>query len=136
MISTFSFGQMQQDEKDSILCSSENEYVDGQLVLTEVDSLPEYSGGMQGLYQKLAKEISMPHPVEPTKVFISFIVDTRGDIRDFCVKRRLSNSDKIYKLEADAIRVLKLSGKWKPGRHQGEIVPVRMTLPVIVTLKN
>ena len=136
LISSASFGQTVSKEEVAYICTSENEIVDGQLVLTDVDTLPLYPGGMQELYQTLAKELSILDPVEPTKVYVSFIVDTKGDLRDFCVKRRLGNSDRIYTLEADAIRGLKKLSKWTPGKHQGKFVPVRMTLPFIVTLKK
>ena len=131
-----SFGQTTSKERVDYICSSENEYLDGQLVLSNVDTPPAYSGGMTEIYQTLAKELTTPLPDEPTKVYVSFIVDTNGDLRNFCVKRRDNSNDGIYTLEADAIKGLKRLGKWTPGKHQDKIVPVRMTLPIIVTIKK
>ena len=130
-----SFGQTASKERVDYICSSVNEKVDGQQVLTNVDTPPAYSGGMTEIYEMLAKGLTTPLPDEPTKVYISYIVDTKGDLRDFCVKRH-NDDNPMYTLEADAIRVFKLLGKWTPGKHQGKTVPVRMTLPIIVTIRK
>ena len=135
LISLVSFGHGSKERADHI-CSSENEIVDGQLVLTNVDTPPVYPGGMTEIYQTLAKELTTPQPDEPTKVYISYIVDTNGDLRDFCVKRHDNDDNPLYTFEMDGIKAFKSLGKWTPGKHQGKTVPVRMTLPIIVTIRK
>jgi TonB family C-terminal domain len=59
------------------------------------------------------------------KVFLSFIIDVDGSLKDIKVQRSVDPE-----LDAEAVRVVASSPKWKPGRQQDRAVKVRYTFPV------
>ena len=59
------------------------------------------------------------------RVSLSFIVGTDGKVRDVKVLRGAHE-----KLDAEALRVLKMSPDWTPGTKDGKPVPVSFIFPV------
>ena len=59
------------------------------------------------------------------RVSLSFIVGTDGKVRDVKVLRGAHE-----KLDAEALRVLKMSPDWTPGLKDGKPVPVSFIFPV------
>lgn len=93
-------------------------------VSTEV--LPEPECGWQAYYQFLGKEIKFPKTEREAgvegKAIIQFVVEKDGSISG--VEPLPGTEDKTPKAMIDeAVRVIKLSPKWKPGMQDG--VPVR-----------
>jgi protein TonB len=39
-------------------------------------------------------------------------------------------------LDREAVRVIQMMPRWKPGRQRGQAVRVRFTLPVVFRLQN
>ena len=68
------------------------------------------------------------------RVYIQFIVEKDGNLSKAKIVRDLSAG-----CGAEALRIVeqmnKLSERWTPGKHYGEIVRVQYTLPVIFMLK-
>lgn len=64
------------------------------------------------------------------RVVCTFIVERDGSITDVQVARSIDPS-----LDKEAVRVLSKMPKWKPGRHQGENVRVKYTVPVTFKLQ-
>lgn len=58
-------------------------------------------------------------------VQVSFIIDESGKVQDVGVAKSV---DPL--LDAEAVRVVSASPKWRPGRHRGEKVKTSMTIPV------
>lgn len=58
-------------------------------------------------------------------VMISFTVDTEGRVKDVKVDKGVSEE-----LDAEAVKVVSVSPKWKPGKLAGEKVNVKISLPV------
>ncbi|WP_224997031.1 hypothetical protein [Cesiribacter sp. SM1] len=136
LISTVSFGQTHQKDERVTVCINKEEIVDGQLVLTEVDKPPDYSKGLLEFFKTLSETVEVPLHAHSYKVYVSFIVDTTGSTRDFCVKRKLNNDDNTD-LEFEVIKAFKaIGGEWIPGEHKGKKVPVRKTLTVVIDLKK
>lgn len=140
LVSGYSSGQAKSEEKSIVPCAEEDEKVDGQLVLMNVDTPPVYSEGQSEFavkfFDALAKEVKIPnHHLGHIKVYLSFVVDTKGNLRDFCIKR-LSDFDNNDDIEAGVVRALKSAGKWSPGQHDGKIVPVRMIYPIKIRLQK
>lgn len=62
---------------------------------------------------------------------ISFVVNTDGSLTEMAVLKPLTEE-----LDAEALRVVQLmQGKWQPGRQNGELVPVRYTLPIRFSIR-
>ena len=98
-----------------------------------VDQMPEYPGGVSGLYKFLGKntrypEVSREGGIEG-KVYVEFVILKDGTPCDFVVVRGIGGG-----CDEEAIRVLKMMEKWKPGKQDGKPVNVRYTLPVNFTL--
>ncbi len=63
------------------------------------------------------------------KVFLTFIVDKDGSITDVTLARGIGGG-----CDEEAIRILKESPKWNPGKQRGRAVRQKMTFPIIFKL--
>ena len=64
-------------------------------------------------------------------VYVGFIVGKDGTIRDVSVLRGI-----MTECDNEAIRVVKMMPKWKPGKQNGRNVNVRFTLPLKFKLRS
>ena len=100
-----------------------------------VEEMPEYPGGMSEFMKFIAQNIKYPADALQGKVegrvIARFVVCKDGSISDIEIMRSVSPS-----LDAEAVRVLKLMPKWKPGRQRGRAVPVKFTVPVTFRLEK
>lgn len=91
---------------------------------------PEFIGGEEALTRWLYQNVKYPKQAKDNyitgRVVVSFVVDIDGSIKDVKVVRPVDPA-----LDKEAIRVVKSMPKWKPGKRNGEPVPVRYTTPVI-----
>jgi len=65
------------------------------------------------------------------RVVLRFVIDKDGSIKDIKVK-----STPHEMLSDEAIRVVNMMPKWKPGKQNGVAVPVYFTLPIVFKLDN
>lgn len=102
-------------------------------VFTVVEAMPEYPGGMGEFMKFIAQHIQYPADALQAKlqgrVIARFVVREDGSVSDIEILRSISPS-----LDAEAIRVLKLMPKWKPGTQRGKAVAVKYTVPVTFRL--
>ena len=104
------------------------------LIFQVVEEMPEYPGGMEECMKFLSKNIK--YPVEAHKngiqgrVIVSFVITDEGDIEEPVVLRGV---DPL--LDAEALRVIQMMPKWKPGKQRGKAVNVKFTLPVTFRLQ-
>ena len=103
--------------------------VEGTDIYSIAEVMPEYPGGNQAMMQFLGNNIVYPESCKEEGiegvVFISFVIDEAGDLRDLKVLR--SPDDR---LSANAIEVVGKMPQWKPGMNAGEPVKVQYNLPV------
>ena len=64
------------------------------------------------------------------KVIVEFLVGTDGSISDIKVKHSI-----CPELDAEAMRVIGLMPKWRPGEQRGKAVSVRYEMPIEFRLK-
>jgi len=64
------------------------------------------------------------------RVLVQFVVERDGNLSNFTIVRSVDPE-----LDNEAIRVLKLSPKWNPGKQQGRPVRVGYTFPITFVIK-
>lgn len=114
--SGFSQAQFKEGEKD-------NE------VFTIVENMPEFPGGQEAMFQFLANNVVYPPEAKKNgiqgRVFVGFTVGKDGVIKDVHIVRG------VHKLlDKEAMRVVRLMPKWKPGMQKGKAVAVSYNLPI------
>ena len=98
------------------------------------EEMPDFPGGMVECMKWLANNVKYPEEAIQNKkegrVIVQFVVNKDGSVMDAKVVRSI---DPL--LDKEALRVINLMPKWKPGKNQGEAVRVRYTMPVMFKLK-
>ena len=104
-------------------------------IFVVVERQPEYPGGMGELMKFLSRNIKYPAAAQQArvqgKVVVEFLVGTDGSISDIKVKRSVNPE-----LDAEAVRVIGLMPKWRPGEQRGKAVDVRYELPITFRLQK
>lgn len=104
-------------------------------IFTSVEQVPVFPGGMQAFGDFLAKNIKYPEFMRKNalegKVIISFIVEKDGSLTDIKVVRAIGNG-----ADEEAVRVMNLSPKWRPGIQNGQPVRVSYAVPISFALSG
>ena len=105
-------------------------------VFEVVEIMPEFpDGGMSGLMQFLSKNIQYPINAQKNhtqgRVTVQFVVNKDGSISEPKIIRGVDPD-----LDGEAIRVISLMPKWKPGMQKGQPVRVKYTVPVMFRLSD
>ena len=99
-----------------------------------VDEMPEFPGGELALRKFIAQKIEYPTHAQENgiqgKVYISFVVEKDGSVRRAKVVRGVDPA-----LDLEALRVIKESPVWTPGKQKGEAVAVSYTVPINFVLQ-
>ena len=113
----------------------ETEEPQEKVIFQVVEEMPEFPGGMGEAMKFLAKNIKYPVAAQQAKiegrVIVQFVVERDGSISDIHALRGV-NPD----LDAEAIRVVSLMPKWKPGKQRGKAVAVKYTMPIMFRLQS
>jgi protein TonB len=98
-----------------------------------VENMPEFPGGDLGLMKFIQKNVRYPAIAKEYnitgKVYVSFIVDKQGKVTNVKIVRGVDKN-----LDAEALRVVSLLPKYKPGKQRGKAVRVMFTIPINFTL--
>ena len=101
-----------------------------------VEKMPEFPGGMEAMWKFLSDHLNYPEEAREKNIegrsIIQFIVEKDGTISNIELVR--SAGDKS--LDKEALRVVRMMPKWKPGSQKDNIVRCKYTLPVSFKLKN
>lgn len=96
--------------------------------------MPQPVGGMPEYLQNIARNLKYPEDMKRTgiegRVYVSFIVEKDGSLSHITIEKGVHKSG-----DAEVLRIMKLSPKWKPGKQSGRAVRVKMHLPVAFRLK-
>ena len=113
----------------------ETEEPQEKVIFQVVEEMPEFPGGMGEAMKFLAKNIKYPVAAQQAKiegrVIVQFVVERDGSISDIHTMRSVSPE-----LDAEAIRVVSLMPKWKPGKQRGKAVAVKYTMPIMFRLQS
>ncbi len=103
------------------------------LNFTVVQKIPEFPGGWSAFMQWLTKNLKYPASAQKDKiqgmVVVSFIVNKDGSVADVKVS---TSADPI--LDKEALRVLKMMPKWKPGMDRNKVCRTMIAVPVVFKL--
>lgn len=95
-----------------------------------VDQMPEFQGGRKGLATFIQQNLKYPEAVPKDqargKVYVKFIVDVTGKVRDISLVRR---GNQLF--DNEALRIVRMMPSWKPGVHKGQ--PVNVTQIVTIS---
>ena len=99
-----------------------------EIIYTVVEEMPEFPGGDAALQKFIRDNIKYPALAKEKgisgKVYLSFTVDKDGTVKDIKVVRGVGGG-----CNEEAIRIVKLMPKFKPGRQSGKNIACQMTLP-------
>lgn len=91
-------------------------------------------GGMPTFYKFIKKNLKYPRQAKRMgiqgKVFVKFVVDKTGELTNIQVIRGIGGG-----CDEEAVRILKKSPKWNPGKQRGKPVKQQMTFPINFKLK-
>jgi len=92
-------------------------------------------GGVDAMASYIQDRIVYPKEAiankETARVFIEFVVDKSGSVKDVQLKRQ----GKKY-FDDEAIRVVSEMPKWKAGLLNGKYVNTRLVLPIVLNYKS
>lgn len=112
----------------------EEEEPEEQQIFQVVEEMPEFPGGMAECLKFLAKNIKYPTIAQENgvqgRVIVQFVVNRDGSIVDPVVMRSVDPY-----LDKEALRVIQMMPKWKPGKQRGKAVRVKYTVPVTFKLQ-
>ena len=116
--------EQQEEEKEEPINLNDAE------TLKIVEQLPEYPGGMVEFMKWLTVMLKYPDAALKRKiegkVMVSFIVNVDGSVSDIKIVR---GAHKL--LDDEALRVVRLMPKWKPGLEGGRPCRSMISIPIV-----
>ncbi len=96
----------------------------------DVEIKPEFQGGIDALRKYIENNIRQPAEAIPDSItskrtVVKFVITPTGHAQDFIIIESINR-----KYDIAAISLIERMPLWKPGKHDGENVPVYVTIPV------
>lgn len=135
-IEEFDFDDMEADEDMSIdFVPFEEEEEAEEEVFFIVEDMPKFQGGGKEKFREyIAENLQYPAIAAENgisgRVFVQFAVNAKGEVVDVIVVRGVDQA-----LDREAVRVVKSSPKWTPGKQRGRPVKVQFTFPIVFVLQ-
>ena len=97
--------------------------------------MPEFPGGMPGLMEFIRRNIRYPQAARQSRlegrVIVQVVIDKDGSVIQ---PRILRSINPVLSADAafceEALRIVSIMPKWKPGSRHGVNVKVRFTFPI------
>lgn len=103
-------------------------------VFVVVEEMPQFPGGEAAFREFVAKNVVYPpQAIKDSitgKVYVTFVIDEKGVVCDARIVRGVHPL-----LDEEALRVIKSSPAWTPGKQKGVTVKVAYTSPIMFALK-
>ena len=116
------------------VAEEEEDVVDEQEIFEIVEQQPEFPGGDAALLQWLSKNMKYPAIAQENgtqgRVTVQFVVERDGSVGHVEVLRGVDPY-----LDKEAVRVVSMMPKWKPGEQRGKPVRTRFRVPVTFRLE-
>lgn len=106
-------------------------YLDGEAIydLKSIEVAPEFPRGKSALFAFISDNLQYPKEAAENdiqgKVVVMFVVDRKGKVRNPEIFQGVHEL-----LDQEALRVIGVMPKWKPGKQEGKNVNVRFALPI------
>ncbi|MGN8055978.1 energy transducer TonB [Pedobacter sp. 22163] len=99
------------------------------------DEFPEFTGGAKAWSKYMERNLRYPSRAQEEgaagKVYVSFVVEKDGSITDVSVVKGIG-----FGCDEEAVKVIKKSPLWKPGKNKGVPVRVRYNMAINFTISN
>jgi protein TonB len=100
-----------------------------------VEDMPTFQGGSHETFRTyIQKNLEYPQVAAENgisgRVFVQFAVNSNGEVVDAKVVRGVDPA-----LDKEALRVVKSSPQWSPGKQRGKPVKVQFTFPIVFVLQ-
>jgi len=125
----------QDDAIEIVEFEEEEEEVNEQEVFFVVEDMPTFQGKTSDAFRIYIQQ-NLNYPVIAQengvsgRVFVQFDINGQGNVTNVVVVRGVDPS-----LDKEAVRVVKSSPKWAPGKQRGRPVNVRFTFPIVFQLQ-
>ncbi|MDR1698211.1 MAG: energy transducer TonB [Prevotellaceae bacterium] len=97
--------------------------------------MPQYPGGVAAMKDFIRRNLRYPASARESsiqgRVIIEFIVEKDGSLSDFKIRRSLEKD-----CDNEALRVVQMMPKWIPGKQNGQLVRVRILIPIVFRLEK
>lgn len=94
----------------------------------DVDTKPEFKGGMEKFYKYMAKNFKVPEEEGiKGKIIVEFIIEKDGSISNFNVIQDIG-----YGSLEEVTRFFKKCPNWQPGTKDSQVVRTKYTLPITI----
>lgn len=121
--------------RKGVFISGESVYNGKRFAYEKIVEQAEFPGHVQAMYKFLQKNQQYPSAARwaniQGKVFVKFTVDHSGNISNI---RVIKGVDKV--LDQEAVRLIKISPKWVPGKTRGIPSKSDFVLPVYFKLES
>lgn len=101
--------------------------------LRVVEELPEFPGGMSQMMKWLSHALRYPANAQKNRVtgtvMVSFVIEKDGSPKHF---KMVKSANEM--LNQEALRVLRMMPKWKPGMNHGKPCRTVVAVPVVFAL--
>lgn len=98
-----------------------------------VEQMPEFPGGGSAFIRWLTLQLQYPPSAQSQKlqgkVIVSFIVNEDGSIVDVKLEKSVNGL-----LDREALRVIRMMPRWKPGKHHNQPCRTMVAVPVVFKL--
>ena len=107
---------------------------DAEEIMIFAETQPSFPGGIDAFYRYLGETVEYPKPAirrgVSGKVFVEFVVDKDGSLSQLRVAKGIGAG-----CDEEALRVIRNSPRWNPGKQRGRAVRVRMVVPITFKLQ-
>ena len=114
---------------------TEPEVIDEDIIHVRAEIQPSFPGGPDAMMKFLKENLKFPSICAENgiqgRVVVSFVVNKNGSIEQVEVLSGVHE-----RLDAEAVRVVKLMPTWTPGQMQGHAVRTKFILPVTFRMAN
>ena len=102
-------------------------------IFNVVEKQPEFPGGQKAFLLYIQKNLLYPEQAKRMgiegKVFVQFVVDKEGKLSEVKAIKGIGAG-----CEDEAVRVIRSSPKWNPGKQRGRAVKVRIVVPLTFSI--
>ena len=103
-------------------------------VLEKAEVMPQFPGGDQAMMKFVSENVQYPEEAKEKeisgRVLVGFIVEKDGSVNEVKIVRGIGGG-----CDEEAVRVVKVMPKWKPGKEKGKPVRVSYMMPIFFKLQ-